>query len=154
MKSHSKVLWELSTCLIWQVRRRLGSVMKILVFYFISNEMVGTRNFRLLWIKFSEKIIVRIRIFKDRRNVLECPSKLLPNPDVFRVWISFSEIWLYCNTITLLFVIFFYKDLESKAHYKWIKLRYSNIVNIICTLNSKNISTHKYKTIRDDQANI
>ena len=60
-------------------------MMNFLVFYFSSNEMVVTQNFRLMWIRFSEKIIVDIRKCKDRKNILECPSKSLPNPSALRM---------------------------------------------------------------------
>ena len=53
-KHHDKMFQELSTCL--NIRIRLGRVIEILVFYDISNEMVVTKNFKLIRMRFVEEI--------------------------------------------------------------------------------------------------
>ena len=42
--------------------------------------MVVTQKYRLIWMRFSEKIVTVISKYEDGKNILECPSKLLPNP--------------------------------------------------------------------------
>ena len=77
-KSPDKILWELSTCL--SIRRRMGRVTEILVFYFIGNEMVVTQNFRLIRLRFLEEIIAGLSKHKDGKNILEHPSNIVSNP--------------------------------------------------------------------------
>ena len=45
--------------------------------------MVVAWNYRLMLMGFLEKTQVGIRKHKDGKNILECPSKLLPNPGAF-----------------------------------------------------------------------
>ena len=55
-------------------------MMKFLVFYFSSNEMVVTQNFRIIRMKFIEEIIAGLGKYDDGKNNLECPSNIVPNP--------------------------------------------------------------------------
>ena len=60
--------------------KKTGQSYEIFVLYFISNEMIVTQKYRLIWMRSSEKIIVGISKYKDRKNTLDCPSNILPNP--------------------------------------------------------------------------
>ena len=41
--------------------------------------MVATQIYKLIRMRFLERIIAGIRKYEDRKNILECPQKLLPN---------------------------------------------------------------------------
>ena len=65
-------------------------------------------------------IIVGIRKYKDRKKYPGGSIKVIAKSWCIRVWSSFSEIWMLCNPISLLFVIFFCKDLDiSVTVYAW-----------------------------------
>ena len=45
--------------------------------------MVITQNYGLIWMGFFEEIVAGISKYKDVKNILECPSKLLQDPGAF-----------------------------------------------------------------------
>ena len=99
--------------------------------------MVVTQNFRINMDEVLRKDNIRDKKYSG------VSIKAIAKSWGILVQISFLEIWLFCNPITLLFVIFSAKILIQKYIIKELNLETVIQLIEIYTLIDKKISTHK-----------